>query len=466
MSNNYIHKNTQTIPKERDFRTVPYAKNTIFYGLPGTGKTYRLRKELMPIFTGEKAILTPEQFAKQLTENLTWLEVITLVLIDLAEAKVQQIFAHPLVQAKITHSENKRPKSTIWYHLQKHTDLRCPNVRYDKTKRSEPLYFWKNEKATWAIDHETANQAMPDLAEVLYSFKNYQPVRREDRRYEFITFHQSYSYEEFVEGLKPVLDTETDNGDIRYRIEPGIFRRLVKRAEQNPQEDFALFVDEINRGNLSKIFGELITLLEPDKRAGAANELCVTLPYSKEKFSVPQNIYLFGTMNTADRSAALPDNALRRRFEFIEMLPDPTLPALDREIAGVHLGRLLSGLNARIAHLYDRDHTVGHAYFVEIKSYADLCRLFRNKIIPLLREYFYGDTDKIRLVLADNPKGGKAEEHRFIQQNKSLTSKALFGEEVRFGEEKKTYFLHPALAEEPYRDFPPEAFSAIMKSGE
>ena len=442
----------------RDFRTVPYAKNTVFYGPPGTGKTYRLRKELMPRFTGEKAVLTADRFAVQLTENLTWLEVITLVLLDLNEAKVQQIYAHPLVQAKITHSENKRPKSTIWYHLQKHTDLRCPNVRYDKTKRSEPLYFWKNEKATWAADHETANQAMPDLAEILYSFNNYRPVRHEERRYEFVTFHQSYSYEEFVEGLKPVLDTETENGDVRYRIEPGIFKRLVKRAEQNPQEDFALFIDEINRGNLSKIFGELITLLEADKRAGAPNELCVTLPYSKEKFSVPRNIYLFGTMNTADRSAALIDNALRRRFEFIEMPPDPNLPELDREISGVHLGNLLQKINARITYLYDRDHTIGHAYFLNLKTYADLCRLFRNKIIPLLQEYFYGDWEKMRLILGDNAKGGKDPAHSFIQEDKTLTSRALFGEEVRFGEEKRAYFIHPALAEERYRDFPVEAF--------
>lgn len=447
----------------RDFQEIPLSANTIFYGPPGTGKTYHLRSELMPLFTGEKALLTKSQFAAQITENLTWWETISIVLMDLTEAKVQQIFEHPLMQAKIANSNNKRPKNSIWYHLQKHTDLRCPNVRFDKTKRSEPLYFWKDEQGKWAIDYRMATQMMPDFNDILHSFQNYEPVRVEEKRYEFVTFHQSYSYEEFVEGLKPVLNEDSESNDLRYQIEDGIFKRLAKKAAQNPLENFALFIDEINRGNISKIFGELITLIEPDKRAGEAQELSVTLPYSKEVFSIPKNLYLIGTMNTADRSIALLDTALRRRFEFIEMRPQANLAELDREVEGVHLGRLLQTLNDRVEHLYDREHCIGHAYFIEVASYKDLCRLFRNKIIPLLQEYFYGDWEKVSLVLGDNPRWGKEAKDRLIQKQSSLTGKKLFGENVHFGEEKVTYRLRTDLQEEQYLSIDPRVFRTIYE---
>ena len=192
-----------------------------------------------------------------------------------------------------------------------------------------------------------------------------------------------------------------------------------------------LIIDEINRGNISRIFGELITLIEPSKRAGAEEALSVVLPYSKQSFSVPSNLYLIGTMNTADRSLAGLDIALRRRFVFHEMPPRPEL--LDGvQVRGLNIGQLLRVMNQRIEVLLDRDHCLGHAYFMPLKGDDSLERLeaiFRNQILPLLQEYFFEDWQRIAWVLNDHRKVGI---NQFIQQRTSL-AETLFGQEVGQG---------------------------------
>ncbi|STA73547.1 McrBC restriction endonuclease system, McrB subunit, putative [Campylobacter lari] len=322
----------------------------------------------------------------------------------------------------------------------------------------------------------------------------------------FTTFHQSYGYEEFIEGIKPILNNDDNIQELKYEIKDGVFKELCKKAldnrdsiknfnfyidklkektkedDNNPEKYFELpntkysiqyrggetfrikfddmsknyrdypvnidnieklyktsstdeiynsayvkailnylklqgledykekdektnlpyiiIIDEINRGNVSKIFGELITLIEPSKRIGEKEELRVRLPYSGEEFGVPKNVYIIGTMNTADRSITSLDTALRRRFEFVEMMPKPNV--LSDNCKGVNLQKLLEAINTRIEYLLDREKTIGHAFFIGVDSLEKLKKVFQNKIIPLLQEYFYNDYALIDAVLNKN----------------------------------------------------------------
>ncbi|EKM6656084.1 AAA family ATPase [Campylobacter jejuni] len=335
----------------------------------------------------------------------------------------------------------------------------------------------------------------------------------------FTTFHQSYGYEEFVEGIKPVMNNEANSQEIQYKIKDGIFKDFCDKAlvvKQNfnfnqikddfldhcrekksiiyknkeykfeePNNlitgnlkihinyirdmieqiglsygnlsdteiegyirlkidsgdniinnykiildyfyykyinfSFVFVIDEINRGNVSKIFGELITLIEPSKRIGAKEELKVTLPYSGKEFGVPKNVYIIGTMNTADRSITSLDTALRRRFEFIEMMPDVSKLSMDCE--GINLQELLKAINTRIEYLLDREKTIGHAFFVSVENLEDLKKVFQNKIIPLLQEYFYNDYALINEVLNDNGMIFEdKKDDKYLQKIKNLDS--------------------------------------------
>ncbi len=241
----------------------------------------------------------------------------------------------------------------------------------------------------------------------------------------FTTFHQSYSYEDFMEGIKATAE----NGQISYEPKDGVFKELCEKAKNAPNDNFVLIIDEINRGNISRIFGELITLIETSKRAGNSEELSVTLPYTKERFSVPQNVYIIGTMNTADRSLAGLDLALRRRFHFEEMMPNTEI-LNDLTVGDIDIKKLLTVINQRIEVLLDREHTIGHAYFMKLKedgkaTIAALSDIFLNQIIPLLQEYFFEDWEKINMVLGHNGlvTSKDFDENLFIGENKPSQKK-------------------------------------------
>ncbi|AJG21157.1 McrB family protein [Cupriavidus basilensis] len=409
--------------------TVIQAFNRIYYGPPGTGKTYEvsklLRRDYEQAMTSVSAEEWRGQFVAERIAPLKWWEGAVLALVDLGgKANVSQLLAHPFIDAiAITKGRKDNLRQTIWTTLQERTVDESATVK--QKLRFSPQVFDKSEESVWQLAGEW-EEACADLVALV---KEYQAGTQSSgilRHYSFVTFHQSYGYEEFVEGLRPVLDDDTDSGAIKYEIRPGAFKDLCRKARLAPEQRFAMVIDEINRGNISKIFGELITLIEPDKREGAENAISVTLPYSGEPFSVPTNLDIIGTMNTADRSLALLDTALRRRFDFVPVLPDA------RDEAGaplfglrvtvgeqmIDIPQMLSVINQRVEALYDRDHCIGHAYFTALAQVPDgderlvaLSLVFSNRIVPLLEEYFFEDWQKIRLVLADNQ---KPEAARFV----------------------------------------------------
>ena len=275
------------------------------------------------------------------------------------------------------------------------------------------------------------------------------------------TFHQSFSYEEFVEGLKPVLiENDEEVGDVKYKVVDGIFKQACERAvnlagyaslddcikdtfdnrkdkiEKAIEEHkyVLLCIDEINRGNVAAIFGDLISLIETSKRLGADHEMTAMLPYSKEAFGVPKNLLVVGTMNTADRSIQLLDSALRRRFKFEELGPDYSVFG-NSEVQKVAKA-ILENMNAKIRCLLNKDNQIGHSYFMYAESYDDIYDALKDRIIPLLEEYFYNDVDKIRFVLSDSDKGDTF----YVKDDEADEAYKAYAKD-NFDDENKHYYI-------------------------
>jgi 5-methylcytosine-specific restriction protein B len=251
-------------------------------------------------------------------------------------------------------------------------------------------YFDKDTESNWYLT-EKGKDYQKLLIEDLNDFPE-----TSDSQFSFITFHQSFSYEDFVEGIRPELN-RSDESIIEYRIKDGIFKEICKKAAKDPDNNYVLIIDEINRGNISKIFGELITLLEDNKRTGEKEEITVKLPYSNDSFSVPNNVYIIGTMNSTDKSIALVDIALRRRFHFERINVDYEL------IRNKDAKLFLTQLNSIICAIKNPDYEIGHYYFMNVPETdhenQELKKVFSNQILPLLEDYFFNDWEALATIL-------------------------------------------------------------------
>lgn len=409
--------------------------NLIYYGPPGTGKTYTLTK-LFEKYTSEKQNLDHQAWLVQQLLDARWYDVIFAALVDLGErAKVAQIADHEFITLKaLAMGRNRHVRHTVWAILQEHARENSTTVHYKK--RNPPLVFDKEEGGTWALVDDWQEEGEEQIA-MAKAWRQGPQAEAVQQRYEMVTFHQAYSYEDFVEGIRPGQDEET--GELVYRVVPAVFRRICQKAKADPLHRYAIFIDEINRGNIAKIFGELITLIEDDKRTAyapdgsCANGLELTLPYSGDRFGVPKNLDIYGAMNTADRSIALLDTALRRRFKFEELMPQPGLIngsrgdgyIEDGEGGIINLRDLLEAMNRRIRFLLNRDMTLGHSYLMKVKSFSELKEVLLHKIIPLLQEYFYEDWHRIQLIFRDVDQVGNPLEPQIVAHAKMIEQEIL-----------------------------------------
>ena len=273
-----------------------------------------------------------------------------------------------------------------------------------------------SNKAVYVLDSFKNRVAKGDLIIVSDGNRKFRAIAKVTGDYVFDDSQEDFPQVRHVEWLKvydesmpsELILRKSFSQQTHYRLMPdtlkeSALRDLLKVDIDGRPKNYVLVIDEINRGNISKILGELITLLEPDKRIGAENELQVELPNSKKPFGVPQNLYLIGTMNTADRSIAFMDTALRRRFDFTEMMPDIDVVrshvGKKGRLGNLDVAELLRVINERIELLFDRDHQIGHSYFLGADSLVALRRRFVDKVIPLLQEYFYDDWNKLCIVL-------------------------------------------------------------------
>lgn len=425
-------------PMKNTDKTPAIPLNQILFGAPGTGKTYHTKKMAVEIINGKKA-RTREEINKEYEKLI---EAEQIVFTTFHQSLSYEDFIEGIKPETIDGNVTYEVKDGIFKSI-------CKNA-FSKEITSdnfEVVY----QKLLDEIDNSVDNKL---VLETLVHAKEFTIYKNSKNN---IRFHSNTekAYEAVIK--KEVLEHYLKTGEAldwapytksvaNYIIEK---YNYIQNEAIEPKKH-VLIIDEINRGNISAIFGELITLLEEDKRKGNPEHIEAKLPYSGDNFSVPNNVYIIGTMNTADRSVEALDTALRRRFSFVEMQPDPEILSDEKyeKYKDVDLSKLLKTINKRIELLIDKDHQIGHSYFIGIQNIVDLQRTFKDKIIPLLEEYFYGDFGKIGLVL-----GGA-----FIEpvENKTTFPKN-FEYEKNFLEDKKIYHITPS------KDWDDEAFRSIYE---
>lgn len=412
-------------------------KNIIYTGVAGTGKTYRLQQlaqaytEMLPLADGQ-TLLTA------LVEPLSWREVICLVFLEQRKQgktllKVPEILQHEIFKAKADLSQNKNLTSAAWSVLMTYSNPNSVTVK--QYQRASQAFFDKDESRNWFL----LEDSLPLLQDLQHQLDDYhQAVKTQTQvtieRFSFVSFHQAYGYEEFVEGLRPT----TINGQVSYHIEKGAFLTLCERACQDPNHRYAMLIDELNRANVARVFGELMSLIEPTKRAGQASALQVNLAYSKQPFSVPSNVDIYATMNTQDHSLAPLDMAFRRRFRFIDCSPQPDLLGVI-EVDGqvIELDKLLTALNHKVSQQLGQDSQLGHSFLMEVDDLAGLASAFEQAIIPQLVQASGGNGQVLQAILgnaivsATVPNGmggfnGYGKPHGFVIHSEALDQVATY----------------------------------------
>ena len=409
--------------------------NQILFGAPGTGKTYHTKKMAVEIINGKKAQDRSREEINEEYEQL--IEAGQIVFTTFHQSLSYEDFIEGIKPETIDGNVAYEVKDGIFKSI-------CKNA-FSKEITSdnfEVVY----QKLLDEIDNSVDNKL---VLETLVHAKEFTIYKNSKNN---IRFHSNTEKANEAVIKKEVLEHYLKTGEVldwapytksvaNYIIEK---YNYIQNEAIEPK-NHVLIIDEINRGNVSAIFGELITLLEEDKRKGNPEHTEAVLPYSGDNFSVPNNVYIIGTMNTADRSVEALDTALRRRFSFVEMQPKPDILS---KVEGVELKKLLKTINQRIEVLIDKDHQIGHSYFIGIQNIVDLQRTFKAKIIPLLEEYFYGDFGKIGLVL-----GGA-----FIKlAENQVAFPENFEYEKDFLEDKKIYHITS------FSDWKVDAFKSIYE---
>lgn len=421
-----VNNNENTINQENNFALKFNPLNQILYGSPGTGKTYNTINKAIEIIDSDfyqqhkdNREALKERFEEY--KKSGQIEFITFHQSFSYEEFVEGIKAIPAGKDGNENGEDMiyDVVDGIFKKLSNKAKIdffENNSIKKNITKRK----FILNAKAlniqAEMIEDDENNFRVLKGSKVrkgeAESFKNYNYSALKNKvletaKYieqdEFYILEEDFTFQSMSAASSVILGRQS-NG---YNDWKEVLDDNLSKKDNKNIKNYILIIDEINRGNISKIFGELITLIEPSKRIGADEEIRLKLPYSQELFGVPSNLYIIGTMNTADRSIALMDTALRRRFHFEEMMPNSSL-LKNLVVDGIKIDNLLETINKRVEYLYDRDHTIGHAYFMSLENLetkedkkAELENIFRNKIIPLLQEYFYDDWEKVRLVLGD-----------------------------------------------------------------
>jgi len=391
-----------TPPREREeSKNNYYPKQLILYGPPGTGKTYNaILKAHEILFGSEERSATYKLIKEKLSSQkedeldpsgLSWIDAIILAFDELKKDRisVNEIKKSRIIREFSSFKNNRTISNSIWHFLLFESALDSETIKV-KIRGSQEL-FDKDTESKWFLT-EKGETYLENLKEDIKS-----SASLSESQFSFITFHQSYSYEDFIEGIRPDISDVSVGEQISYRIKDGLFKDICKKAVRDPSKNYVLIIDEINRGNISKIFGEMITLLEENKRMGEKEEVTVRLPYSGEEFRIPPNVFIIGTMNSTDKSIALVDIALRRRFHFERRGVELSL------IRNNDARKFLDLLNKIICALKNPDYEIGHSYFMIIPEddpdNQELSKVFVTQILPLIEEYFFNDWEALATIL-------------------------------------------------------------------